>query len=452
MYEKRGKPLLQSNAKYIKFNFVVKVFLFIIPFLYYIQVLLMRNDFVPIPYLILFFVILITYYSYPKTWNINGKKEIIFLDELVAFFIFMNFVWIFYELVVNGYKDGGRILIYNVIPLFLYFYIRRYMKEEDVNHILLILALTSIVVAGESLYERYFNLILLKSVPFQERNFNYVATIGSGAELIQLKAYWYRAPGMLEHLNATATYIGLGVVSLLYFFLFKKNKIWLIFLIVNCIALVVSGARTALIATLISVVLFIHLQKRYLKRETIKRSRLFIVIFVFFILLSFSSILNSNYKFSFSSERVITSLSFIKDIIPMQLNEWYEGTREMPIGIFFGYGPGRALRSQLGIASDDFFIIDIVTRYGLIGFFIFCFIFFIFTKEALFSLKKSSSYLKGIDKRMLILSFSVILLLLITTIHSGALVRKSIYPWLFVAYGIGRRYFFGIYSPTIKKG
>ena len=94
MYEKRGKPLLQSNAKYIKFNFVVKVFLFIIPFLYYIQVLLMRNDFVPIPYLILFFVILITYYSYPKTWNINGKEEVILLDELIAFLIFKYFLLI----------------------------------------------------------------------------------------------------------------------------------------------------------------------------------------------------------------------------------------------------------------------------------------------------------------------------------------------------------------------
>ena len=446
--------MLQSDAKYIKLNFVVKVFLFIIPFLYYTQVLLMRNDFVPIPYLILFFIILITYYSYPKTWNINGKEEVILLDELIAFFIFMNFIWIFYELVVNGYKEGGRVLIYNVIPLFLYFYIRRYMKEEDVNHILLILVLTSIVVAGESLYERYFNIILLKSVPFQERNFNYVATIGSRAELTQLKAYWYRAPGILEHLNATATYVGLGVISSLYFI--KKNKIWLIFLIFNCIVLVVSGARTALVATLISVILFIYLQKRYLKSETIKRSKLFIAIFVFFslaillALLFYSGILNSLYKSLFVHKSGINVFSFINYIIPMQLNEYYEGIKEMPIGIFFGYGPGN-LKNQLMIASDDFFIIDIVARYGLIGFFFFYFIFFVFTKEMLFSLKKTSSFFKDIDKGKLILSFSIVLLLLITTIHSGALVRKSIFPWLFVAYGIGRRYFFGIYGSIIKK-
>jgi len=448
--------LLQGNAKYIKFNFVVKVFLFIIPFLYYIQVLLMRNDFVPIPYLILFFIILITYYSYPKTWNINGKKEVILLDELIALFIFMNFIWVFYELVVNGYKTGGRVFIYNVVPLFLYFYIRRYLKEEDVNHILLILALTSIVVAGESLYERYFNIILLKSVPFQERNFNYVATIGSGTELIQLKAYWYRAPGMLEHLNATATYIGLGVISSLYFF--KKNKIWLIFLIFNCIALVVSGARTALVATLISVILFIYLQKRYLKSENIKRSKFFIAIFVFFsltvllALLFYSGILNSTYKLLFSGEGSITVFSFIRDIIPVEINNWYEAIREMPIGMLFGYGPGGTLRNQIRVSSDDFFIIDIVGRYGVIGSFIFYIIFFIFTKEALFSLKKTSSSFKNMNKGIIILSFSVILLLLITTIHSGALARKSIFPWLFVAYGIGRRYLFGIYSPTIKKG
>jgi len=417
----------------------------------------MRNDFVPIPYLVLFFVILITHYSYPKTWNSSGKKEVILLDELIAFFIFMNFTWVIYELVINGYMEGGRVLIYNTIPLFLYFYIRRYSKEEDVNQILLILALTSIVVAGDILYERYVNVILLKSVPFQVKNFNYVATIGSQTEQTQLMAYWYRAPGILEHVHATGTYIGLGVVSFIHFYLLKKNKIWLIFLIVNCMALIVSGARTALGATLISVVLFIYLQKKYLKNKIIRMNRLLINIFVgfssaiFLASLLYADVLSTIFKSFFGSEAGINVFSFINYIIPMQLNEWYEGIKEMPIGVFFGYGPG-ILKNQLKIASDDFFIIDLVARYGLIGFFIFYFIYFVFIKEVLFSLKKTSLSFKEIDKCKLILSLSVATLLLITTMHSGALVKKSIFPWLFVAYGIGRRYLFGIHRPTIKKG
>ena len=237
----------------------------------------------------------------------------------------------------------------------------------------------------------------------------------------------------------------------------KKNKIWLIFLTVNCIALIVSGARTAQVATLISVVLFIYLQKKYLKNKIIRVGRLLINIFVgysstiFLARLFYTDILNSILKSLFSGKRSMSGFDFIKNIIPMQLNEWYEGIKEIPIGIFFGYGPG-ILKNQLMIASHDLFIIDIVARYGLIGFFFFYFIFFVFTKEMLFSLKKTSSSFKNIDKDKLILSFSIVLLLLITTIHAGALVRKSIYPWLFVAYGIGRRYFFGIYSPIIKKG
>jgi len=123
----------------------------------------------------------------------------------------------------------------------------------------------------------------------------------------------------------------------------------------------------------------------------------------------------------------------------------------LPIGLLFGYGPGVTLRKQIGAISDDFFIIDMVGRYGIIGSFIFYFIFFIFTKEVLFSLKKSSSFFKSEDKKILILSLSISLLLLLTTIHSGAMVRKAIFPWLFVGYGIGRRYLMGHYSSIIKK-
>ena len=436
----------------MKFNFIVKLFLLIIPFLYYLQVQLWRKDFVPIPYLVLLFSILLTYYNRQKKCDIPGKKSIILLDELVHLFLFINFTWVFFELATVGFIGALRIFIYFVIPLFLYYYVSRYMEEKDINHILLILLLTSTVVAGEDLYERYYNIVLLKSCAFQERNFNYVATLGSGTELSHLKNYLYRAPGILEHLHATGTYIGLGLLSALYFFLSKKNRIYLILLIFNFTALIVSGARIALIATLISALVFMYLQKRYLKRKEMKAKRFILALFVLICLLIFLIFyygpIHNTYKplFTGGPEGIA---KFIK-IALLGINSYINKVNEQPIMLLIGYGAGTTLRVQMGAANADIFIIDLLYRYGVLGSFIFYFTFFIFAKEVLFSIKKKFSFFKCEDKGILILSFSIILLLFITTIHSGALVRKSIFPWVFVAYGIGRRYILGIYNSTIR--
>jgi len=395
--------------------------------------------------------IFVYYLLCKRNWFSIYRKELILIDDLILLFLLLNLSGTFIELSIGEPKQALRVFIYKVIPVFLYFAVSRYMTEKDVGHILLILLLTSTIVAGELLYERYYNIVLLKPCPFQIKNANYVTNL-SGETLLQLKSHRYRSPGILEHLHATNIYIGLGVICATYWVHVKKNTLTLTLLLFIISVLVIGAARTAVISTLIASFVFVWLRGKYLKR---KRN----VVKIFF---SFSFILGAciclmllykplyKYYSPLFEGKVSRNYSFIEEKLPtIIISIFGKMWNEKPIGLLFGY-PGTTLRREIGSINEEFFVMSLIGRYGVIGILIFYSIYLVFVREALFCLRKASLLLKDKDKTIIIFSVCIVTVLILSTAHSGALMRKGVYPWLFVGYGIGRRYFCGIYPSIIK--
>ena len=433
-------------------NFIIKCFLALVPFIYLLQVTLYRNDFVPIPYLVVFAVILLTVWRVRVRQVHRERQSVLLFDELVGFFVAMNCGWFFFELVVSGIASAARVFIYFVIPPILYFHISRRMSHRDLEHILWILIATSTAVALQVLYERYHNQILLEPTAFQLRNFEYVAAIGSGEELYQLKEIGYRAPGILEHLHATALFVGLGAVCSLYLCLSRLSLYKVLFLAVTLSALLVSGGRTALIATLGGMGLLMGLTWRFAlngirtRRNLVIGTGLVAAIVVFFVF--FYQPLRSVYLPLLTGE-LIPDRSFIWDVVPEELTIWYEGMRRVPLAILFGLGPGgESWRSELGLSSDDFFPIDVVGRYGLVGATVFYLMRIVSWHE---TLRKLRGERHVAIRRTCLVWACVITVLMLTTVHSGAIMRKGFFPWLFVAYAGSRRLWQGTYAPILSR-
>ena len=422
----------------------LRAFLWLLPFLYLIQVVLFRNDFVPLPYLALLGVLLAVFIQEPPAGA--GRRGASSLDLLVGAFVLLNLPWIVFEWVAVGFLDGIRVAIFFVVPPLIYFLVGRYTPTQEQPRFAVILAWTAVGVGGELFYEKYYNFILQSTSPFQIRNFDYVAQVGSRTELPQLANLMYRVPGILEHLHATATYLGLGAVASLHLLVLQRQRRSLLLFVLNMLALVVSGGRTALVSTLVALFVYVRFHRRrvVLEPRTRKRRRRVGLVAVFVsvagLIIGFAyEPLRPIYTGLFDGNLIRPGASFY-GVVKAEIGIWAGAVMQVPLAIPFGLGPGpNSLRTKLGMSSDDFFPIDILGRYGVIGFTLFYGIFVVFVIEAMGRLRRRS--LPPENGLAIGFAVAIAVLLILTTVHSGALVRKAIYPWLFVAYGLGRRHF-----------
>lgn len=432
----------------------VILFLCILPFLYPAQVFTMRNDFVPLPYAVLFAIVVATFCT-TRPVDISRRRGASLLDLLIGSYMLLNIPWVVFEWLWTGFLDGVRVFIYFVVPPLLYFVVSRYATPAQLQRFPPVLGWTAAAVALELFFEKYYNFILLSTSPFQIRNYDYVSQVGSGTELPQLANTLYRTPGMLEHVHATATYLGMGTIAALYLCLQYRSKMRLLVLAVNASALVVSGGRTALLSTLVAGIFLITARRSWLPAPVIP-SRLrrvsapprsgglaaasVVVIGAFLLSLTYEPV-RRIYVEMFTGQLIGGGVSFFGEVVPVEIELWWKAVGEVPLAVPFGLGPGPgSLRAKLGMGSDDFFPVDILGRYGVVGFLVFYITPLVLIGEVIYTLKRERGRLRQDTALLLLFSGATIVLLMLTTLHSGAIVRKAIYPWLFVAYGIGRHY------------
>ena len=209
----------------------------------------MRKDIVSIPYLLVILCII------PLTLrHENPRQSGALLDEIAMLFSLTALMWAVFEGVVYGVVSGVRVLFLFFVPTLIYFVVAKGFKERDIGQLMGIISISSVVVATELLFEIGYTKILLEPSPFQERNFAYVALIGSGTELTQLVGIGYRPPGIIEHVHATATYIAIGLIASLGVYLMSGRKSLLAIIGIDLIALVFSGSRLVQIATLLALI------------------------------------------------------------------------------------------------------------------------------------------------------------------------------------------------------
>lgn len=424
----RPKPPLVRTA--------VLAFLAITPFLYYLQVMLWRNDFVPLPYLGLLVVFAIT--TWWQSQNVFvSPVPVNALDVSVGMFALMNAAWVLFEIPLTGAVNALRVAIYFFVPTVLYFYVARHLDRDTVRRVFTVLRWTAVVVASELLYERYWNLALLQPAPFQLRNFEYVAVLGTGEELLQLREVGYRALGMLEHLHASATFIGLGVLAWCHRFLEKGSFRNFVVASAMFVALIASGARTALAATALAVTMLLLSEvrrERFRVPGRVVLAALGMAAAATY-LMFFSPTFRDLYAPLLTGE-AFGHRPFWSDIVPTEVGVWAREMRDLPLAIPFGLGPAPdSWRSQLGISSDDFFVIDIVGRYGIVGSVIF---YLLVPLQFRTATRRPIAQRPVWEHRALMAALCLAVLMVTTTIHSGAIMRKALFPWLFVALGITR--------------
>jgi len=419
----------------------VKVFFALMPFIYAVQVLCMRKDIVAIPYLLVILCII------PLTLrHENPKQSGALLDEIAMLFSLTALMWAVFEGVVYGVVSGVRVLFLFFVPTLIYFAIAKGCKERDIGQLMGIISISSLVVATELLFEIGYTKVLLQASPFQERNFAYVASMGSGTELTQLLGIGYRPPGIIEHVHATATYIAMGLIASLGLYLMSGMKRLLVIIGIDLIALVFSGSRLVQIATLLALICValgvgLGFGRKYGRRfsRVAFAAGIMLVSVVAYVGRKWGDaaqeFVREYYLPVISSGDFFQGRSFWLDILLPSMGNWLGAFGTYPAALLFGFGP-TTLVYDVEAGSDDVFILQIFGQYGLVGGIAFYSFLIVAMREWGTELKK----LRGPSRIVYIFAGAAVILLGMTTIHSGALQRKAVYPLLFLAIGIIRKY------------
>lgn len=419
------------------------IFISIMPFIYMFQVILQRADIVVGLYIILVLsFILYILYDCLKGGNASPSYYSWF-DISVIFYALMMLTWSIFETFYYGFALGFRKFCILFLPIPLYFVIYRRSDSRTIRKIINIISFTATLISLELLIEIVSTQIMHVPFIFQIINFDYVQSI-SGEELNQLKGVIYRSPGLLEHLHATAFFIAIGFFACFIRYLLKKSKTLLLMLTFNFCVLILSGGRLALLGTLlvIAYLLFDLLRYREYKRKVFRLgislaflSLVAILTMLFFFNEAIVEFVQKYYAPVVTSGSLVEDKSFWYDIVPGAISGLLNAVSQYPITLLFGFGP-TTLLEDLGGVSDDFFIVQILGQYGIIGGCIFYSFFFV----SIGGVFVKSRLLTGADKLYLQFAGAVLALLLISTSHSGVINRKAIYYLLFIAMGIVRKY------------
>ena len=429
----------------------IEAFFVVLPFIYACQVYFMTKLVVLIPYSMIVVAWLLHLLSskpnarMPKPGETTTKHTL--LDDVVVFFSIMISLWILFELTFYGFESALRLFLIFFLPVTLYFLRGQFLRNKASHSFLAIITLTASVVAAELLYEIvHTKFLFLEPTAFQKMNYEYVAALGTG-ELSQLVEAVYKSPGLLEHAHASAAFVGIGVIGAITLWVTGKQNIWMYVGGMNLLILMLSAVRTAQLATFISVMTMGFLLRRNLgARRRITR----VVIGVIFVVClgigsvgiaypgELSSLVKSFYG-GVPTGDVFQDEDTITGILDYSFWHNFKALNEHPTAVLFGVGP-TTLMEKLGAGSDDFFVIQVFAQFGLMGGLLFYSIPILALWEGSVSLKRVNS-----KDAMLITGYlAIIVLLFVTTIHSGVLQRKGIFPVLWLSLAVVRFYSYSV--------
>jgi len=360
----------------------------------------------------------------------------------ICFFVFQNTAW---NLVVilrdHNLSNFLRILcFYCIVPL-IFFLVRRY-EEQDMWYICYSISLSGTVIALEFLYETYSTSVLNVPSYFQLKYFYYVKDL-TGRELTQLIGSAYRPPGLLEHVHATVAYAGIATVISIGNYLRTKQMFFIIAAAIAADAVIYSGVRLATYATFIALVVLGVSVKKIGKKEYTKRvlqCMVAAVLGAMLIHVILSTPAPVEMHAQFLSGEVAPNMSgtdFYRNFVLSSVLQSIQAFHENPWALFTGFGPA-LLSNWGGVATDDFFPIQIFDHLGLVGSILF---FGSWILGIIRSYTKSISGEYAQSKSLLLsLTCCVLFILLFSTMHSAVLVKKGVFWILFVFLAIASKY------------
>jgi hypothetical protein len=290
-----------------------------------------------------------------------------------------------------------------ILPLLLMFYYSNIFKRITITYVFKVVAIIGTLVSLIYFLE-FVNKIYLNNDVFQYTIGMRGVSGSIGETLIREGGEsFFRLAGPLSHANSTAIIIAAGLLSLIPFV--KNNSMIKIVLGFDLIVFLLTGSRTAWIAFIFSFL--------YYKGVSIKLLAKAIVfsIVIFSTLLSFfpaiSGLLNL--------ERFILTIGDILNKVELLS---FSRLYNILVGSGFNY-PGMSTAGNPfynPILEDDFFLIQLITIFGLIplaGFFVFIF-------------KKRHPLIKRND--LWRSSQSILIIFTISIFHTNAIIRPQIFP------------------------
>ena len=382
-------------------------------------------------------------------WGVHGMNN---LDFFVLLFVLLSSVHALLALAIGGYAfaDVIRILLISVGSAWIYAYISRYSKESGIRAIMVIIAISTLIVSVEWIYETFSRLILHKVVDFQIKNADYLAmrkNTSIRAEQVSVSKF-LRSFGLFDSYTTTGPMVALGAFAAPVLFADSARATKIRVMALYFVVLLIGMATTALVSYILILPFLIAFMKEKWRISGILM-RMAMAFLAFIIIASIALFLfqeNPFANFIISNAslqlRILTNLDDAQGISWLQmyvrnLGWFYDFIAQKPIAVLFGegvlnYGQVTYMR------GSDVGLLEFVSAYGIpfsILFFTAC---LGAMRRAVKSLKRSE--LTSVQKMYMLFSFGSMAFLMLSFFHYDILFEKSVTAMFFLSLGLIRRY------------
>tara|TARA_B100001123_G_C15308400_1_gene1023500 strand:+ start:1687 stop:2820 length:1134 start_codon:yes stop_codon:yes gene_type:complete len=292
------------------------------------------------------------------------------------------------------------------------YFIPKHKIKEVFYYVSIICGIVSII---------YFSEFVSKNILFSGY-FSYtdgirVLSEATGADGIAESSFegglssFFRLPGPLSHNNATGLAIAVGALATMPLLQRKRSIIIKAVFAICLITLLVSGARTAWIAFMLSALFY------YREKRTIWITFVVVIVFCFWLLVYFLP--------AFIGTINIETLLNTAFIIFSEF-ENFDGGRIYNLVIGSGYNyPGMktGYSSNLNpLLNDDLFIIQLATIYGVLPLLMFAYC--IFSMKTIPKVDPDYVYINAAN--------AILICFAVSAMHTNALIRPQLYPIFFL--------------------
>lgn len=414
---------------------LLDIFLFINILYYFLRFQLPLDPYIVAIYFLV--VILISFAVFIKGLRLSYiNAPLGAVDIFVTFVLFHSLILTIVTWINTPALDS---LLYSakdyIFPIALYFYCRLYLTRNDWRRVFIVLLFLFSAVSviyilefsdkfllngGGFVYTEKLTELILKKTG--SNNLSTSIIKGDNYALIRML-------GPLSHNNVTGLGMAIGAVIGIAFWLYMPSFIKTIPILINIAGLILAVPRTAIFALIISVTLMLVFA---IKRGITQFSYIKILAYGSFVLVIVGLI--SAYIMDWSAYGQVYSFSSIwragTYILTIPELSALKGMLADPLtwgGMGFAV-PGQGPYDMHPIRSDDLFLVQLISMYGLPGI-IFLVIGIFLVGEVIYK----SKYLGNGDHLIIMTSLGVLTAILVSTVHTNAMIRPQIFPVFFVA-------------------
>lgn len=380
-----------------------------------------------------------TLYVFTKNCNIIYTK----IDYVVFLFLAYNILFLSKSFVHFGIIEGLYVVKNYIISLLLYFAVILFFDEKKSKNIITLImfvcTFVSIIYITEFvnnfiLHNDYFTYTkLMDQYSIEARN-----VIG-GVSKSWVKGDLYtmvRMAGPLGHNNATAFIIAIGSLISISMIVFRHPQRGKYIAFIICIiGLILTGARTSLLASIagIAALSIAGLKYNYIRIRHFAYMSL-TVFLVIAALISCKVIDFSAYKQIFSTEPIVETVTILASVDEFQ--EFYLKVKN-PIAFIIGYGfpPTKTgMRdSYSSVMSEDVFFVELLSQYGVVFSLIFSLMFLYSLRHSYVNCKKNSFIYFNNNLFVIWAVISMIIASFVSIAHTNAVIRPQINPILVIS-------------------